>query len=364
MVDMKIGIVGGTFDNDGGKPSQVVHKMCYYISKRFPLAKSWNGGPIAELSSEFMDNFICGVDVLIWMPLVSNSEDKVLPLIKKRYPHLFLIQSKSLLNGEYNSFQLVKRLLDSHAALGLIISRPTDELRFSLIDPLGNRWCDEVPLEESIKHLAERLEYVTGLLRIGSKQSGNASSFVLEPEFLDAVKYMGEEFTEHVMAANPNRFLGNASTRCCHGFPSARAQPGKGGGIYVSRRNVDKTIISSDEFVRVNPSTWDLKVKYEGDNKPSVDTPVQLELYSKYANVNYIIHGHVYIDGAPFTDRSIPCGYCEEADEIFKVQPDLSATNFVVNLRGHGCLILAGDINYLTSHKLISRPIFEDQEHT
>lgn len=183
---------------------------------------------------------------------------------------------------------------------------------------------------------------------------------------MDATRQLGEQFTEYVEAVNPDRFMGNASTRCCHGFPSARSDNGT---VFMSRRNVDKTIISSDEFVEVTNDASSGNTLYFGDQKPSVDSPVQLRLYERYPNVNYIVHGHVYVKGAPFTDACIPCGFLEELEEIANKFPDMlrralvsTAGNFVINLRGHGCLILASDVAYLTGHEFLSRPVFEPQE--
>jgi hypothetical protein len=127
----------------------------------------------------------------------------------------------------------------------------------------------------------------------------------------------------------------------------------------MSRRNVDKTIIASAEFVETtNSASGD--TLYLGNQKPSVDSPVQLRLYERYQNVNYIVHGHVYVKGAPFTDGNIPCGFLEELEEVVSKFPDSSAGNFVLNLRGHGCLILANDLAYLTGHEFLSRPLFEE----
>lgn len=61
-----------------------------------------------------------------------------------------------------------------------------------------------------------------------------------------------------------------------------------------------------------------IPIEYYGDYKPSVDTPSQIMLYQAYPKVNYMLHGHVYIDGFPFTNRCIPCGAIEEAHEIKK----------------------------------------------
>jgi len=128
----------------------------------------------------------------------------------------------------------------------------------------------------------------------------------------------------------------------------------------MSKRNIDKTIINSQGFVEVKDE--ETIVKYFGDLKPSVDTPVQIKLFNRYQNVNYIVHGHVYVKDTMITSKNIPCGFIEEFDEIKKWFPDEKASNFAVNLKGHGCILLAKDLKWLeeTKSRLVARPFPED----
>jgi len=217
------------------------------------------------------------------------------------------------------------------------------ELDFQILDPLGNSWYDGTDIIRAFHNLFERISVVSGLTRQPSHYTGDTQPFDIEPAFLDIVKQYADAFTMHVNAVNPNRFLGNVSTRCMYGFPSVRAETRTArNAIYVSRRNVDKTTMSSESFVEVRPE-WN-GIAYFGEHKPSVDTPIQMKLYQYYSNVRYMIHGHVYIAGEDFTNKSIPCGCIEEFDEILRVFPDRYVDNAVVNLLGHGCLIMASDI--------------------
>ena len=78
--------------------------------------------------------------------------------------------------------------------------------------------------------------------------------------------------------------------------------------------------------------------------------------------MNYIIHGHVYVKNGLFTSKKIPCGFIEEFDEIKSLVPNRDQTNFAINLKGHGCLILANDLSYLESQydELYGRPFPEE----
>ena len=354
---MRIAIVGGTFDIGSGKASYSVEELIVSARHRYNkdgFVFALNGGNLEDLDG--LVPWLKGhkYDCLIWMPNIDNKEDKILPTIKQQYPNLLLVQSKRVVEKPYTDFEMVKRLLNSHSSLGIRITRP-DGYRFEVIDPLGNSWNKPAPLSGMGEVLWGRIDELLKLHRKPSKYSETLPTDVtIEPEFLKAVTYLGGEFTKYVMAVNPDRFLGNASTRCCHGFPSVK----EGNVIYMSKRNVDKTIISSKQFVPVEALESNT-IHYGGENKPSVDTPVQQLLYQHYPNIKYMIHGHVYVEGAPMTERNIPCGFLEEVNEVIDLVPNLESSNFVVNLKGHGCLILSDNIEYLTAHKFISRPHLE-----
>ena len=358
-------IVGGTFDTNGGKSSYIVEQLREELD--WPCI---NGGNLTALDIDFSQ-----LDVLVWMPNISNDEDKILPAIKVKNPHLLLVSSKRVIEKHYSDFETVSRLLKSHSNLGIIITKDGD-YQFNIMDPLGNSWSCGNSVRSLARQLGARISLLRSMTRVASKpakiltQKESESFWATElgnPDFdafVEIVREYGDEFSKFVNAVNPERFLGNASarttdriTRCCHGFPAYNA-----GDVYlVSRRNVDKTTLSSQDFVPVlaNEDT----VYYCGSTKPSVDSPIQIRLFNHYPNVRYILHGHVYIKGSLFTSQKIPCGHIEEFDEIINLVPNKNQSNFSVNLLGHGCLILAEDLNYLKSmmHELTARPFPEGQ---
>jgi hypothetical protein len=170
--------------------------------------------------------------------------------------------------------------------------------------------------------------------------------------FFDYVKDCAEVFQELIKPpATVNRFLGNSSFRCDKGFPSFRRQ----NQLFVSRRNIDKRFIGRDGFV---PVYWDGEElgTWDGD-KPSVDTPIQVRLYDFFDLINYMVHSHVYIEGATFTTTNYPCGALEEVKEIIKaVQGDFTTERFAVNLIGHGSLIGGNSVRDLKGYKFYARP--------
>lgn len=341
---MKTLIVGGTFDRNRGRPSKVVAQLANNLN--------WlciNGGHIDELDKI---NFT-EIDVLIWMPNIDNIEYKILPRIKKINQKLLLIQSKRVIEKDYSVNDVVGRLLQSHSNLGIMITTEHDQFFFKLIDPLGNLWADTSSILELSNALLDRVMQIRTMKRISSTQLGDLREFNIEPEFISIIQKYGNEFTKFVNAVNPNRLLGNASTRCAKGFPGIRMND----SIYVTRRNVDKQTLCNNDFVEVEPS--EDYVGYYGSNKPSVDTPIQIRLFNFYKNVNYMLHGHVYVRNGLLTSHKIPCGYIDEFDEIVELVPDGNSSNFIINLRGHGCLIMAHDLEFFKNQILEARPFPE-----
>lgn len=341
---MKNLIVGGTFDGADGKPSKIVATLAEGLNW-----KCLNGGSLESLSKLKFEE----LDSLLWMPNISNDEEKILPNIKKVNPKLLLIQSKRVIEKSYTESDIIGRLLASHASLGIMITNEGNRLHFKLLDPLGNQWADTGDVSILASAISRRVTQLQSMRRVGCHQVGLYEPFQIDDEFLQIVRSYGNKFTQYVNAVNPNRLLGNASTRCTKGFPSQRGD----GRIYVTRRNVDKVTLSSEDFVAVLPLT-DV-VNYYGEYKPSVDTPVQLRLFQYYPKINYMLHGHVYVETGTITKSKIPCGYIEEFEEITGLMSSSDSENFCINLKGHGCLILASNLEYFRGLKLLGRPFPE-----
>ena len=93
----------------------------------------------------------------------------------------------------------------------------------------------------------------------------------------------------------------------------------------------------------------DDRLMYCGNDKPSVDTPVQIRLYKAFPQINYMLHSHCYIKNAPFTRTAIPCGAIEEADEVINALASYKIDNkipqmFAINLIGHGSIVMWNNI--------------------
>ncbi len=216
--------------------------------------------------------------------------------------------------------------------------------------------------------LFDRIDFLLGVKRVETYKSKlkNNNLSVIPIEFITLVKEYGNLFEELLKdIAQTERYLGNCSyrTRCSYGFPSYYNR--KDNKIFVSKRNVNKVFLSKNDFVEVYKKN-DL-IYYKGENKPSVDTPIQLELYFRLPQVNYMIHSHCYLKDAFWTNTQYPCGALNEVEEIMssiKTNKIESENLIKINLIGHGSLVMANDIKNLYNLEYYNREIPEIKGRT
>lgn len=393
---MKILVVGGTFDNNGGSRSGLVDKFVNALMTMNGTVSYRNGGNYEELQYT-LNNCVKNYDVVFWWANVPNDLPKVRD-VKEVAPHVILVSSKRNDGDKYTFQELVNRALALKANLTFEFKKQDDgKFAMMVFDPLGSSWYEGTDINEAVKATVERLIFLMSITRNATHQCETGKSLVMswyfdrfkqdmhqadnrrdipeisdEEQFVNLVREYAEVFQSIMKPAKEvTRFLGNASMRppvppqvgrCGKGFPSFR----KDGYIFVSKRNVDKQFITLDSFV---PTFLDDgKVYYCGGDKPSVDTPIQLRLYKKLKNVNYMIHSHCYIKDAPFTSKCVPCGAIEEVDEIIKAIVENYTTEetnadcldrYVLNLIGHGSIVMARDIKGLQGLEYYGRPMPE-----
>lgn len=355
---MNILLVGGTFDENGGKQSKVaaeifngfVGRMVKY--GKVPNIRTVNGGTLQTL-----DDLACleGIGVALWFANVSNDVEKTtVGRLKATNRHCILVASKRCVEVDYPFPELIQRMLALHANLFVKFTKQGTRYFGDLLDPLGNAFEGTDEMWKLGHAIGRRVQFLLGLTRIQSKNS-DAAPFLApvipdDPDFFKYVRESAMTFAKLIPSPTEvKRFVGNASFRCTRGFPSFR----KDGRVYVSRRNVDKECISQGEFV---PVWLDGDTLYfEGASKPSVDAPVHCLLYNLFPNINYMIHGHVYANVTYTTRVALPCGAIEEVAEIFNAVRDVSVTKFAVNLQGHGFIAGAAKQEDLPGDIFVSR---------
>lgn len=353
--------VGGVFDTQGGRPSGYFAKLSGALAGLLPAAARCqvvNGGSwdsVASLQAEVASQF----DWVLWAADVPNSHPKLVNKLKEANPTLMLVITKNNRENKYTRAMLTARALQAKANLLVEFQRDAEgRVLASVIDPLGNCFIERTPdVGELARVLVSRLSFLARMTRVGSRSVGECPVFAPETAeqafFFALVRQYAQRFHALIHIDDNGRMLGNLSFRCENGFPSLRHEA----GILVSRRNVDKRDIGLASMVPVKVHTEGV-VEYLGDQKPSVDTPIQRCLYARWPAARYMLHAHVYIDGAQFTETVVPCGALEEADEIFQVMPDYDGQRVAyINLRGHGSLAVASRVAMLGDIPYIERPL-------
>lgn len=362
---MKLLIVGGTFDENGGKPSKLIAQMQEFFRMRCEVVGYYNGGNYQDIESIIQE---CQkADVTIWMPNVPNDKAKIRN-VKEINPKTLLILSKRNDGSKYPFAEIVNRMLKQKSNLLIHINKQENGIfSFQLLDPLGNCWCDTEDFSALLDKLYHKTKYLLSITRQSTYRAAELGRFAVgyhwtdeQIQFLDTVKKFAEIFHEKIKPAEGvTRFLGNSSFRCQKGFPSFRATSGV---IFVSKRNVDKRYIDKENFmpVKFHPNG---DICY-GFDKPSVDTPIQVRLYELFPNINFMVHTHCYVNAGVFTKNNVPCGGIEEVQEILDIIPEdeRNGEYFAINLKGHGCLVMAKTVEQIEKVAFVERVLPEMQE--
>lgn len=372
-MNSRILFVGGNWDLNGGRKSKIVEEFAKYL----PNVTVYNGGNFNNLN-DILESCV-NYDIVLWWANVSNDLPKIRNVKDINYK-VMLVSSKRNVDGKYSFQDLLQRSFSLKSNLTIEFSMVDNKYYMRLFDPLGNMWYEGFSTKMFSKILIERLNFIRSITRESTVSNednvgalawffnmfkdemyeSNDNPFVpIKEEFLEIVRNYAYKFAEATFETKDvKRFLGNASFRCPKGFPSFR----DGKYIFVSKRNVNKEFIGIKEFVPVYLE--DGKLFYCGVNKPSVDSPIQVRLYSLLPNINYMIHSHCYIENAPYTVVALPCGALEEVDEIKKVikkyyDNDYDKDFYVVNLLGHGSIMMSNMASQLKNIRMVGRKLPE-----
>ena len=369
----KVLFVGGDWDLNGGRKSGVVEKF----AREIPNVQLYNGGDYRDLEKiiETANDY----DVVMWWPNISNDLLKLKSVKEVNYKTMLVSSKRN--DGKYSFQEMLQRAFALKSNLTVQFMKKDNMFEMRLFDPLGNVWYEGNSIKDCAKEMLERLDFIKSITRestVSAEENTGALAWFfnmfkeemyksemdpvipIKRAFLSIVKDYAGKFAEATYhTSDVKRFLGNASFRCPKGFPSFRS----GKYIFVSRRNVSKEYIGIEEFVPVYLE--DDKLYYCGNNKPSVDTPIQVRLYGELKNINYMIHSHCYIDGAPFTTKALPCGAIEEVEEIKELiereyNGDYDKDFYVMNLIGHGCIMMSKTPEQLLGIDMKGRELPED----
>ena len=358
----KVLLTAGTWNfiknesNNFGKKSHLIEKMYHILKEEKDFSIDYfNGGNYEELSK--LVEQAKEYDVIFWMANVPNELPKVRD-VKKVNPFAIVIGSKrnhcdiSQNKMEYTFVEILNKSLLQRNNLTIEFSKLKDSKIFKMLlfDPLGTSWYDGYDLNLLIKNMLDRIRFIMLIKRERTYSINETHPIPENEEFFSYVRNVAEIFHKTIEHADGvTRFLGNASFK-------------QGNKIYVTRRDVDKTLIDKNNFVECFLDNN--KVFYYGENKPSKDTVVQARLYNMFPNVNFIVHSHCYAKDGYFTKIPVPCGALDEIDEIVKViknnyENNYFLDNYKINLNGHGCILLSNSVNLLKQTEYITRHLPE-----
>lgn len=357
----RILFVGGNWDLNGGRKSKKVEEFAKFL----PNVTVYNGGNFNNLN-DILESCV-NYDIVLWWANVSNDLPKIRNVKDINYKAM-LVSSKRNVDGNYTFQDLLQRSFSLKSNLTIEFSMVDDKYYMRLFDPLGNMWYGGFSTKMCLKILIERLNFIRSITRestVSNEENVGALAWFfnmfkdemyesnenplvsIKEEFLEIVRNYAYKFADATFETKDVKsFLGNASFRCPKGFPSFR----DGKYIFVSNRNENKEFIGIKEFVTVYLE--DGKLFYCGDNKPSVDSPIQVKLYSLLPNINYMIHSRCYIENVPYIDVALACGALEKVDEIKNVirkyyDSDYDKDFYVVNLLGYGSIMMSNKASQL-----------------
>lgn len=337
-----ITLVGGTFGKSGGKASGIVRKMMCQFG--FNGNGYINGGAAWTLIDKGFLESIKKSKLIIWMPNIDNEEEKIYP---EKGVGAILICSKVIRPG-YTYKDAIARIFKMHGNAVIAIEKDSNGFStFTLYDALANIWYKGSDIKELCSTIMRFYIFMSSTIRKNTTYDENLLiELRYQPLTLEPFIKLNNKLADHIMTSCGDRFFGNLSTRCQRLFPTQRTN----NYMYVSPRNTDKKRLTADEFVLYDPenSTY---VSANKNNKPSVDSPVQGEIYKRFPEINYMIHGHAFIT-APNddirvlnTDNYFPCGDMRELDELTKCIGHIikhDGKNYgVVNLAGHGFILFS-----------------------
>lgn len=310
-------VIGGNF-GENPKISSIVKKLATSLN-----AKSLNGGSYKDLQNIAKE--IPFYDIVVWMPNIDNKYEEV-PFTKKIGSTL--IVSKAIRDNTRGRGDAVARIF-KYQGNGVIQIQYGEKFEFTLIDALNNDWAKSFNIDEISQGIINISNWTKEAKREGTLRKKDA---------LDKFIAINKSVSNNVIEIQ-GRFFGNLSTRCAALFPSQR----KDGSYLVSGRNTDKRQIKRTDMVECFLENE--KIRYLGERKPSVDTPVQINIYEELPNINYMIHGHNFLEDVPSTHHYYPCGDKREIPEIIELIKGTSCG--AINLKNHGFLLYAQTLEEL-----------------
>lgn len=326
-------VVGGEWNVEGGRPSKVIVALADELA-----ADVANGGHIDDLPKN-----VSGYDLSVWMPNISNGEEKRYP---KKDQGSVLVCSKVKRVGGTKADAVTRIFAVRGNAVIQIRYRLAGKYEFCLLDALGNCWVDPTDDTAALAQaIMELYRWTKGSLRVRSVRADAPT------DDLNRLMACTRCVADRVENSLGERYFGNTSTRCQRMFPGAKTEH----SVLISPRNTDKRRLEAEDMISVSGDPGE--IRFLGPRKPSVDAPIQVYLFLKLPEVNFFIHGHAKVVGAPATENYFPCGDMREAVEVYQAISRSNTTSGAINLKNHGFLLHSQTIEEM--EELVSLLEFE-----
>ena len=324
----KLTIIGGTKN----RKSSVIDKIynSFIETNSFKYIELHNG--------KIIPKDISNSNLTIWMPDIANEEPKHYPVKKQGS---VLICSK-VIHNDRTRIDAITRIFRMHGNAVIAIRKIiNNSFEFELIDALGNTWCRTIDILELVHTINSLYKWTKESVRKSLKHNELPDNVFNGVDYKELQIFMNinQLIALKVAEGCGNRFFGNYSTRCTKLFPSTRRNKNY---FFFSPRNTDKRFVTIKDLVLTDNQY------YYGNRKPSVDTPVQIELYQQMPKINWIIHGHAYIKNAPITEKYLPCGDMREVVEVHRVIRKINTNR--INLKNHGFLLIGKNVEDMQNH--------------
>ena len=268
--------------------------------------------------------------IIIWM-----ADAKKAPILNRPSDSLLIYGKYAGYKENVHNIFASQAIISKMKADGVVLFKPifVNFYRLELVDKLGNYW-------EKSKNLNKFIKAIVKLRNFYNEVKCDTTIFKPRlavpqlPHRLDIITEISNNLAIQIGMYYTVEDLTTFNLDYTRLYPSIRER----GGCFVSKQNIPDNFIEKKDMVYVEKNTH-----FNPFIKCPIDTSLHLEIYNRYPNINYIIHGHAYIKDASFTSKYYSCGDKNSIEDLGL------KTWGLLNLKNHGFLIYAGTLQQLTS---------------
>lgn len=149
---MKYLMVGGQFNDAGGRPSGYTAKLFDAFIAMDNEGVLVNGGNLNDLNEVINTDYLIPYKAIFWFAEVPNEKYR----IKDFYPHSLLVTSIKN-NNEHSCTEIINRALKTRSDLIVSFNSMSKNIEATILDPLGNMFCLSFNIKLVAKSLYKRV---------------------------------------------------------------------------------------------------------------------------------------------------------------------------------------------------------------